>query len=235
MADLKIQHILTLSYLLSVGAGNAHVVMTTSSLGRGIGKSQQAASKHLADLEQGGFVERTAVAGRPGVSVRVTPKGSLEVTRLSATLQRRLEAASAPPSQPPSVEIRGTLVSGMGEGAYYVGHEGYAKQFRSKLGYVPYPGTLNVRLDPQTGRDVAGRLGELPGTRIMGFSDGQRTYGRVKCLAARLNGSADCTLIIPERTHHDDSVIELISRSSLREQAGLRDGSKVSVVVSAVP
>ncbi|MEM3143876.1 MAG: riboflavin kinase, partial [Candidatus Nitrosotenuis sp.] len=56
MSELKIQHLITLTELLSKGARNNFVSITTSSLGKNIRKSQQAASKHLLELEQGGFI-----------------------------------------------------------------------------------------------------------------------------------------------------------------------------------
>ena len=70
MSDLKIQHILTLAELLSNGARYNFVQITTSSLGKSIKKSQQAASKHILDLEDGGFIERV-MTGRH-VSVKIT-------------------------------------------------------------------------------------------------------------------------------------------------------------------
>ena len=42
--------------------------------------------------------------------------------------------------------ITGTLFSGLGEGAYYISLPGYKKQFISKLGFKPYPGTLNLKI-----------------------------------------------------------------------------------------
>ena len=55
MTELKIQHLLTLSYLLSKGAKYNYLTITTSSLGKNINKSQQAASKHWLELEQNKF------------------------------------------------------------------------------------------------------------------------------------------------------------------------------------
>ena len=136
MTELKIQHIITLSYLLSKGAKHNYVSVTTSSLGKSIKKSQQAASKHLLELEQNQFLERV-INGR-NISVKITSKGFSEFVKLSAILQKSLN------SLPSFVELKGTLVSGMGEGAYYMGLSGYTKQFKSKIGYVPFPGTLNV-------------------------------------------------------------------------------------------
>ena len=80
MSELKIQHILTLSQLLSKGAKHNFVSITTSTLGKNIHKSQQAASKHLVDLENSGFIERI-MNGRK-VSVKITQKGYSEMVKL---------------------------------------------------------------------------------------------------------------------------------------------------------
>ncbi|MDH3657060.1 MAG: DUF120 domain-containing protein [Nitrosopumilus sp.] len=223
MTELKIQHILTLSYLLSKGAKYNYVTITTSSLGKNIKKSQQAASKHILELEQNQFIERI-ITGR-NISVKITPKGFSEMVKLSAILQKSLN------SSPSHVELKGTLVSGMGEGAYYMALKEYTKQFKTKIGYVPFPGTLNVRLDQKIQQEAIKQFETLEGIKIKSFSDGKRTYGWVKCFPAKLNNSINCELIILERTHHGDSIIELISEICMRKTGKLKDGSKVSIKI----
>jgi riboflavin kinase len=223
MTELKIQHLLTLSYLLSKGAKYNYVTLTSSSLGKNIHKSQQAASKHLLELEQNKFITRI-ISGRK-ISVKITSKGFSEIVKLSSTLQKSLD------SSPSHVDLEGTLISGMGEGAYYMGLKGYSKQFKSKIGYVPFPGTFNVRLDKKIHQESIKQFETLDGIKIKSFSDGKRTYGWVKCFSAKLNNTINCQLIILERTHHDDSVIELISKVCLRKNSKFKDGSKVSIKI----
>lgn len=227
MTELKIQHILTLSYLLSKGAKHNYVAITTSALGKSIQKSQQSASKHLLELEENQFIERI-VSGR-NTSVKITDKGFSEMVKLSTVLQKSLN------SFPSHVEIKGTLVSGMGEGAYYMGLKGYTKQFKSKIGYVPFPGTLNVRIDQKIHQEAIKQFETLNGIKIKSFSDGKRTYGWVKCFPAKLNNSVNCDLILLERTHHDNSVIELISKTCLRKTAKLKDNTKISIKIPINP
>ena len=223
MTELKIQHLLTLSYLLSKGAKYNYVTLTSSSLGKNIHKSQQAASKHLLELEQNKFITRI-ISGRK-LSVKITSKGFSEMVKLSSILQKSLD------SSPSHVDLEGTLISGMGEGAYYMGLKGYTKQFKSKIGYVPFPGTFNVRLDQKIHQESIKQFETLDGIKIKSFSDGKRTYGWVKCFSAKLNNTINCQLIILERTHHDDSVIELISKVCLRKNSKFKDGSKVSIKI----
>lgn len=223
MPELKVQHILTLAELLAKGARHNFVTITTLSLGKSINKSQQAASKHLLELERDGYVERMRSGQR--VSVRITTKGHTEMARISTILKSSLE------SSPSYIEFKGTIVSGMGEGAYYMSMKGYAKQFKSKLGYIPFPGTLNVKLKDKEFIEAKRTLDTHSGIMINGFSDGKRTYGWVKCYPSKINNSTDAALITLERTHHDDSVIELISKENIKKTTKLSTGSQISIRV----
>ena len=223
MTELKIQHILTLTHLLSKGAKNNFVTITTSSLGKEIKKSQQAASKHLLELENSDFIER--ITNGRKMSVKITPKGFSEMVKLSHLLTKSLASSHS------NVVLKGILVSGMGEGAYYMSLKGYTKQFKSKIGYIPFPGTFNVKLEKKEYTEAIRQFAGLDGIHINGYSDGKRTYGWVKCFRAELNSSFDCELIRIERTHHDTSTIELISKNNLRKTAKLSEGSKVTIIV----
>ena len=221
MTDIKVQHILTLTQLISKGARHNFVPITTLSLGKSIKKSQQSASKHLLELEKDGFIERI-INGRKS-SVKITSKGYTEMVKLSSVLKSSLD------SFPSFVELKGILVSGMGEGSYYMSLKGYTKQFKSKINYIPFPGTLNVKLQKKEHIEASQQFRTLNGITIKGFLDNKRTYGWVKCFKSKLNNTINCELIVLERTHHDNSIIELISKTNLRKTAKLKDGSKLTI------
>ena len=223
MTDLKVQHILTITYLLSKGARHNFIPITTSDLGKNIKKSQQAASKQLLELEKDGFIDRI-MTGR-NFSLKITSKGYSEVVKLFTTLRKGLD------SFPSYIELKGNVVSGMGEGAYYMSLKGYTKQFKKKIGYVPFPGTLNVSLGTNEYIETIRQFDALDGVLINGFSDQKRTYGWVKCFGAKLNKSINCELIRLERTLHDKKIIEFISKMNLRKVAQLSDGSKVTIKI----
>ena len=223
MSDLKIQHIITLTQLLSKGARYNFVQLTSSSLGKSVQKSQQTASKYLMELENDGFIKRF-MKGRK-VFVRITNKGYAELVKLHSLLGSSLGAF------PSSIELKGEIISGMGEGAYYMSLKGYTKQFKSKIGYVPFPGTLNVKLYQKEYVEAIQLLDDFDGKKIDSFSDGKRTYGWVKCFTAKLNRTINCQLIRLERTHYDNSIIELISKNSICKTANLKLGSKVSIKI----
>ena len=225
MVEIKLQHVFTMTDLLRRGAQYNFIELTTSDLGKNIKKSQQAASRHLLDLENAGYIERL----RKGQTfrIKITNRGYSEIKSLYSTLKSAIEVT------PFTIHFEGIVVSGMGEGAYYMALEGYRKQFKEKLGFEPYPGTLNVKLVDQVFMNARRDIGKYPSVFIDGFSDDTRTYGWVKCYKAEINKAAinNAAALVLERTHYDDSMLELIAPISLKESIGIQNGDKISVKV----
>jgi len=223
MPEIKLQHILTLAELLVRGARHNYVEITTKELGKSIGRSQQAASKHLLDLENDGYLHR--VRKGQGFRVKVTDKGYEQMSELFLAVKTALDSA------PNHLEFQGIAISGMGEGAYYMSMDGYKNQFVKKLGYTPFPGTLNIKLEDRVYVDAKKELDRYPGVFIDGFSDGKRTYGWAKCYNAIINDKVSGALLIIERTHHGDSVIEVIAPVKIKDIVKIKDGDKVNIKV----
>jgi len=131
------------------------------------------------------------------------------------------------------INFRGRVFTGLGEGGYYVSLKGYAEPFRSSLGFVPFAGTLNLRLTSPQMVERRKALDALPAVEVPGFSDGQRTYGPVRCFRAKVEENLGGAVLAIERTHYDSSVLEVIAPSNLRKALALKDGDEVSVTVEA--
>jgi len=224
MDELKLQHILTITELLLLGARYSFIELTTINLGRNITKSQQAASKHLQELEAAGYIDRIR-KGRK-FRVKITDKGYSAIEGIYSTLKTAVEC-----SPPTALSFEGQVVSGMGEGAYYMSLEGYRKQFLKKLGYEPYPGTLNVKLVDKIFTDTRREVGNYPSIFIDGFSDSRRTYGWAKCYPALVNDGliSNAAVLVLERTHYDESMLEIIAPVSIKETAGIENGDQIKV------
>lgn len=226
MSLAKPAYLQTMLELLLLGAKDKPVKLSTIDLAKRIGKSQQAASKHLLELEQNGYIERTKAGKR--TLVKLTKLGNDVLFQIHVQLKTALEGKAQ------KSEVRGRVFTGLGEGAYYISLNGYRKQFVRKLGFDPYPGTLNLRLTSPLDRMVRDMLEKLHGIKVEGFEDGHRTYGGAKCFAARLNDSVDGTVLVLERTSHDNSVLEVIAPLRLRDKLNLKDGDHVKVTIDAV-
>lgn len=216
--DVSPALLLTLCKLAELGAYSGELSITTADLAKSLAVSQQTASRHLIELQRLGLIRRTR--DNRGESIRVTSKGSEELNRMHLRLKAIFEL------KPREVVLEGTLFSGIGEGAWYVSQPGYRRQFAEKLGFDPFPGTLNLRLKHGC-EDERKVLETFPHVQIDGFRDGERTFGPVICYKAKINDTEDGALISAVRTHYADDVIELIAPSNLRTKLGLKDGDAV--------
>jgi riboflavin kinase, archaea type len=221
-----LQHILILAYLLKFGKGRACGEITTAELGNMMDRSQQSASKYLVELEKAGLLERTKAGQK--FSIMITDKGVDEVLNLYETIKGSVEVRDRS-----GLRLDGQVVPGMGEGAYYVSLEGYRSQFIAKLGYEPFAGTLNVKLLNQSSIRMRSMIDNCPSVFVRGFSDSRRSYGWVKCYPAILNeGALDrAAVIVLERTHYDNSMLEVIAPVSIKDSLGIKNGDVVKVLV----
>ena len=218
--EIKPSLLITLYKLIEVGAYPDEVIFTTTELAKLLGASQQTASRHLIELEKLGLIHRVRLGRRE--SIKITDTGVKHLDRMFITLKRAFEMKKA------ETTFEGTVFSGMGEGAYYVSQEAYRQQFVSKLGFQPYPGTLNLRVRKEDQEEVR-FLEASPFILIEGFTDGGRSFGPAKCFLTKIAEKVDGALILPVRTHYSGDVVELISPKFLREQLHLKDGDTIKV------
>jgi len=218
----------TLYKLAELGACSRTVKVSTEYLAEKIGASQQTASRHLINLEKIGWIKRTITP--EGCLTKITDSGMAELKKLYSDLRLIFEAA-----YPPSVTLEGILFSGLGEGAYYVTKEGYRKQFMEKLGFDPYPGTLNLKLTTEYDVKTMSELEAYPAIEIQGFKDESRTFGSVKCYPAIINNKEKGAVVYALRSHYNTSVLEIIAPVFLRGRLKLKDGNKVKVEILILP
>ena len=220
--NLKSAHFPTLLELLSLGAAKRPIPISSISIAKRIGKSQQLISKHLLDLEADQVIERSR--DRHEQTVMITTTGESLLRDIYNTLKSEFEPVTV-------FELKGEYFSGMGEGSYYMSLDGYRKQFISKLGIDPFPGTFNVRLTSPTDRKLYRELKNYPGVRIDGFSDEKRTFGGATCYSAVISDRIDAFVLSIDRTHYDDSVLEILSSIEIRNELKLKQSDDVSINV----
>jgi len=94
-----------------------------------------------------------------------------------------------------------------------------------KLGFMPYPGTLNIRLDAKSTK-MRKALMHAEGEEILSPSG----FCRGKIFQAIMM-NVKCAVVIPEVLGYPEDVLEVVSSTSLREKLHLADGSMVEVKV----
>lgn len=210
------------------GGLDGSVKVSCASLANRLEASNQTASRRLQRLESSGFVDREIVSD--GQWVVVTEAGTAAL-RSEYTDYRQLF------EEPRGLTLEGTITTGMGEGRHYISLPGYQTQFESKLGYTPFPGTLNVELD-ETSVRARPQLSVQPSVAIDSWEDGDRTFGAATCYPARLEADGHqyqpAHVIVPDRTHHDDENLELIAADNLRDELDLTDDDTLAIHIEEV-
>ena len=99
------------------------------------------------------------------------------------------------------------------------------KQIEEKLGFVPYPGTLDVRITTESVKLkralTGGAVNILPA----------KGFHRGKCYRASFKTELMCALVVPEVAGYPENVAEIIGPENLREKFHLSDGDTVEVKV----
>ena len=132
------------------------------------------------------------------------------------------------------ITLKGKVVSGLGEGVVYMSMPEYRERFKKILGFEPYPGTLNVKLDQPSTLAREELRNSSQGYRIEGFEINGKKYGGVVVYRAIINGNnkaVECAVLDIEKTKHGSDILEVIAPVKLREELRLKDGDDVIVEV----
>ncbi|MCD6158209.1 MAG: CTP-dependent riboflavin kinase [Euryarchaeota archaeon] len=116
--------------------------------------------------------------------------------------------------------IKGKVSKGVGEGKYYVNI--YSKVIERKLGWKPYPGTINIVVDKKTWETVR----RLTNKVIKGFKVGEKEFHDVyyaKCVLKGVPG----IIVFPTVSKHGKNIIEVI----LPEKIEISAGEDVEILV----
>ncbi len=209
-----------LKHLGARGGLDTRVKVSCSDLAETLDTSDQTVSRRLQSLENSDAVEREIVAD--GQWITITEDGETVLRKEYESYRRIFEETT-------KLELTGEIVSGMGEGSYYIGLEGYQRQFRDRLGYEPFEGTLNVELTEESTRRRSA-LDDNEGILIEEWENEERTFGAATCYPASIEGQ-EAHVIYPHRTHYPDDMLEVIAPVKLFDELDLEHGDDVTVEV----
>jgi len=122
------------------------------------------------------------------------------------------------------ITLRGRVFSGGGKGSLFVNLPWAKKQFKEKLGFSPYSGTLNLQLTSKTGTE---NLRKAEGIKIEpkeGFHSG-------RCFKALVMKKVWGAIVMPDVQGYQPDLLELLAPVNLRKTLELKDGMEVEVTV----
>ncbi|MGQ9460819.1 MAG: DUF120 domain-containing protein [Candidatus Bathyarchaeaceae archaeon] len=126
------------------------------------------------------------------------------------------------------ITLRGRVFRGGGKGSLFVNLPWAKKQFKEKLGFSPYPGTLNLRLTSGIGIE---NLRKAEGIKIEppeGSCSG-------RCFKALVMEKVWGAIVIPDVEGYPSGVLEILAPVNLRKALNLKDGMEVEVTVWLEP
>lgn len=215
--------IMFLIALAKKGCFDEYVRISSVAIAKELGISQQTASRKIRELEEEGYITREIFPR--GQTIKLTSKGIEALKKLHIDLIKIFNEF-----EHHVLSLKGKIISGLGEGRYYMQINGYRKQFIEKLGFNPYPGTLNLKLYGEENIKARHFLEKFEGIEIKGFVHEGRTFGKVKCFKAEVNGIRGA-VILPERSHHSFDVIEFIAPVNVKKKKKLKDGDEIKIRV----
>ena len=120
------------------------------------------------------------------------------------------------------MKIDGEVTTGLGKAAYFLSQEFYTKEFEKNLGFVPYPGTLNVIVS----EEFLDEINEIK-NNCENLIKPDEGFGAVKYIEAKLNDKINGAIVFPAKTTHEENYLEFIAENKLRDDLDLNDADIV--------
>ncbi len=119
-------------------------------------------------------------------------------------------------------KILGFVCEGQGEARTFTQLDWVRQQFRDKIGFDPYPGTLNLHVPSALTLEIVRARGGIPIEPAAG-------YCAAKVFRVQISQRVAAAWIIPAVAGYPDDVMELMAPVSLRDALRLKTGDIVSV------
>ena len=126
-----------------------------------------------------------------------------------------------------SVALEGTVFSGEGVGARFVGLPWVREQIRSELCFDPFLGTLNLHLKDKEAKFLREKL---KGTKTIEIIP-QNGFYKALCFRVLISKKINGYAIIPKKPNYPLNVLEIVAATCLRKALSLNDGDKVEVTL----
>ncbi len=122
--------------------------------------------------------------------------------------------------------VKGTVVSGVGKAVMFTQIDWVKDQCQKKLGFVPYPGTLNVKVDPEYVAAVKAAKKKAS----IDLCPPSAAHCEAKCFRILLKRKP-AAVVIPTVPNYPDDILEIIAPVKLKEAYAIKDGDSLTVSV----
>jgi CTP-dependent riboflavin kinase len=126
-------------------------------------------------------------------------------------------------------KITGKIVSGAKQGAFFTQLDWVREQCLNKLGFIPWPGTLNLKIPT----DRVAVIEELKAKEGMELVSPDSDYCSGHVFPVSIEGLPAAVVIPAEEVRvHAKNIVEIISPEMLKDALGVKDGDRVTVTIN---
>ncbi len=125
-----------------------------------------------------------------------------------------------------NLALRGKIISGAGQGAYFTRIDWVRQQCHEKLGFEPYPGTLNLEIS----EDRLTTVEFLDQKKGIELASPDPAFCDAKVFPVTI-GAMNGALIMPEEKVriHAKNIIEIIAPVHIKASLNVKDGDFVTI------
>jgi riboflavin kinase len=125
-----------------------------------------------------------------------------------------------------TITFNGVAYTGQGCGNFFVEMPWVKRQLTKIMGFEPYLGTLNLRLNPESVKQRT-RLTPQNGALVKpenGYLPGYLYKAKIF--------NQDCYVVVPDVPTYPKDLLEIIAPDNLRNQFNVKDGDTVTITVT---
>ena len=120
--------------------------------------------------------------------------------------------------------INASVTSGQGLGKIFVNYDWVQNQIQGKFGFIPFPGTLNLRLDSRNTIAFQSYKQDHDGITVTSVRSGCSGI----CYPIRVS-NIEGIIVIPQVSDYPNTQLEIIAPVNLRKALSLKDGDELEV------
>ena len=123
-------------------------------------------------------------------------------------------------------KITGVVFSDLGRAASFMALDWVQASLRDKLGFSPYPGTLNLRLETESMKAAWREVRQSSGIEIKAPD---AAFCQARCFLVEIEGKHQGAVILPEVEGYPADKIEVVAPVRLKDVLKLADGKPVTL------
>ncbi len=133
-----------------------------------------------------------------------------------------------------SKKITGVVFTDLGQGASFMGLEWVQRVIRERVGFTPYPGTLNLSLESPEEMELWKDLKmSMKGVDV---PPAEASFCHARCFLARIEGpsggqkdSKTVAVLVPEVDNYPPDKLEVIAPFHVKDTLEIKDGDQLTL------